>query len=132
MGGHVQARRLWRDYYADVGGIVFVVDTADRERFAECRTELDGVLGADELRGVPVLVLGNKSDAAGAVGEEGLRGVLGLGYTSEFLSLLFAFVFFCCFGDGGRDIALWGDAVLWGRVRLGLTIFSSWEGKCDV
>lgn len=41
VGGHVIARRLWREYYADVDAIVFLVDSVDRERFDEVKVELD-------------------------------------------------------------------------------------------
>lgn len=37
LGGHETARRIWRDYYATVNGILFVVDAADRTRFEEAR-----------------------------------------------------------------------------------------------
>lgn len=49
LGGHASARQIWRNYYARVDGIVFLVDLADRARFPEANLELDWLMSDDML-----------------------------------------------------------------------------------
>ncbi|XP_049849554.1 uncharacterized protein LOC126319894 [Schistocerca gregaria] len=78
MGGHLQARKIWKEYFLEVNAVVFLVDTSNPARFPECKKELDSLLEAEELRKVPFAILGNKIDNLNSVTEEELRRALGL------------------------------------------------------
>lgn len=78
LGGHMAARRLWKNYFAAVEGIVFLVDVTDHDRFPEAREELSRLLMDETLGTCPFLILGNKIDRKGAVSEMQLQKELGL------------------------------------------------------
>lgn len=78
VGGQDRIRSLWKHYFLNTDGLVFVVDSADPERFEEARAELNAILENDEMRGVPFVLMANKQDLPGARNPMDLAEVLGL------------------------------------------------------
>ena len=78
LGGHRQARRVWKDYFLAVDAIVFLIDCTNRERFLESKVELDSLLADGQVSNVPVLILGNKIDKSGAASEAEILDVFNL------------------------------------------------------
>mmetsp|Transcript_4267 Transcript_4267/g.9227 ORF Transcript_4267/g.9227 Transcript_4267/m.9227 type:complete len:182 (+) Transcript_4267:76-621(+) len=62
IGGQDKIRKLWRYYYQGVKGLIFVVDSSDRDRIDLAREELEKILREEEMRDVCVLVYANKQD----------------------------------------------------------------------
>lgn len=66
VDGGTCTRPMWKWYYNDAIGLVFVVDAADVERLERARCELHLLVDAAPSR--PLLVLANKCDRPGALG----------------------------------------------------------------
>jgi len=67
VGGQDKIRPLWRHYYSGTQGLIFVVDSGDRARIEEARTELHRIINDREMRDSLLLVLANKQDLPGAM-----------------------------------------------------------------
>eukprot|EP00299_Pterocystis_sp_00344_P008704 c3406_g1_i1.p1 GENE.c3406_g1_i1~~c3406_g1_i1.p1 ORF type:complete len:191 (-),score=32.48 c3406_g1_i1:48-620(-) len=78
VGGQDKIRPLWRHYYQNTQGLIFVVDSNDRERVTEAAEELGKMLAEDELRDAVVLVFANKQDLPKAMPVSELQEKLGL------------------------------------------------------
>ncbi len=78
VGGQDKIRPLWRHYFTGSEGLVFVVDSVDKSRFGEAKEELDWILEADEMAGVPVVVMANKQDMPNACSPSDVAERLGL------------------------------------------------------
>lgn len=83
LGGHKAARALWKQYFAAVEAVVFLVDATDQKRFPEAKEELTELLATEELNNVPFLVLGNKVDLPAAVSEAVLKQELNVQTTGK-------------------------------------------------
>ena len=51
-------RSLWKQYFSNTQGLIFVVDSIDRDRIDEAK----GLLIEEELRDASLLVFANKQD----------------------------------------------------------------------
>ncbi|OMJ11283.1 ADP-ribosylation factor [Smittium culicis] len=78
VGGQDKIRPLWRYYFQNTQGIIFVIDSNDRERVNEARDELHQLLNEDELRDSLLLVLANKQDLPNAMASAEITDKLGL------------------------------------------------------
>jgi hypothetical protein len=73
-----QIRPLWRHHFLDKQGLIFVVDSTDRNRIGEARDELHRTLYEDELRDAVLLVFANKQDLPNAMNAAEITDKLGL------------------------------------------------------
>ena len=64
--------------FQNTQGIIFVVDSNDRERISEAREELQRMLNEDELRDALLLVFANKQDLPNAMNAAEITDKLGL------------------------------------------------------
>eukprot|EP01083_Nonionella_stella_P107820 312788_1 len=85
VGGQDKIRPLWRHYYQNTHGIIFVVDSNDGERIDDsaniannARKELHRMLQEDELKDAVLLLLANKQDLPNALAVDDVQRRLGL------------------------------------------------------
>jgi small GTP-binding protein len=79
VAGGKKSRELWKHYYEDTDGMVWMVDAADAERFKESSDALAKAMKDAKLPSdVPVLVLCNKNDKKKAKSVEEIQDELNL------------------------------------------------------
>uniref|UniRef100_A0A915ITB3 ADP-ribosylation factor-like protein 13B n=1 Tax=Romanomermis culicivorax TaxID=13658 RepID=A0A915ITB3_ROMCU len=69
IGGSPKIRQIWRNYFAEIHGLIYVVDASDRNRIEENKQELMKLLSDPRIQGKPCLLLLNKQDINGAYDE---------------------------------------------------------------
>ncbi|EER18030.1 ADP ribosylation factor 1, putative [Perkinsus marinus ATCC 50983] len=78
VGGQDKIRPLWRHYYQNTQGVIFVVDSNDRDRIEDARQELSRMMEEDELKDAALLVFANKQDLPNAMSASEITDKLGL------------------------------------------------------
>lgn len=64
MSGQSKYRSLWEQYYGDVQGIIWVIDSTDKLRLCVVKDEIETMMRHKDVDGVkfPILFCANKSD----------------------------------------------------------------------
>ncbi|KAH8239309.1 hypothetical protein KR200_010519, partial [Drosophila serrata] len=78
LGGQTSIRPYWRCYYSNTDAIIYVVDSADRDRIGISKDELLYMLREEELAGAILVVLANKQDMDGCMTVAEVHHALGL------------------------------------------------------
>eukprot|EP01006_Ploeotia_vitrea_P057723 TRINITY_DN68203_c11_g7_i1.p2 TRINITY_DN68203_c11_g7~~TRINITY_DN68203_c11_g7_i1.p2 ORF type:complete len:179 (+),score=16.43 TRINITY_DN68203_c11_g7_i1:22-558(+) len=78
LGGQTSIRPYWRCYYNNTNAIIYVVDSADRERIGIAKQELTAMLDEEELKDTILMVFANKQDVQGCMTVEEITEALAL------------------------------------------------------
>ncbi|KAF1823898.1 ARF/SAR superfamily [Dissoconium aciculare CBS 342.82] len=78
VGGQDKIRPLWRHYFSGTQGLIFVIDSNDRDRIEEARNELARIIQDREMKDALLLVFANKQDIAGAMRPQEVSDALDL------------------------------------------------------
>ncbi|KAG8468990.1 hypothetical protein KFE25_007508 [Diacronema lutheri] len=78
IGGQKSIRPYWKNYYDATDGLIYMIDSADRNRAEETAEELAILLDEEKLDGVTVLLFANKQDLITAMPPEELMSALKL------------------------------------------------------
>mmetsp|Transcript_38260 Transcript_38260/g.39714 ORF Transcript_38260/g.39714 Transcript_38260/m.39714 type:complete len:182 (+) Transcript_38260:27-572(+) len=78
VGGQDKIRVLWKHYYQNTDGLIFVVDSNDRDRVDDAAEELKKMLAEEELKDCILLVMANKQDLKDAMPPNDVTEKIGL------------------------------------------------------
>ena len=78
VGGQDKIRPLWRHYYENIQGLIFVIDSNDRDRVDDAKEEFQRIINEDKLKEVVFLVYANKQDLPNAMTVAEVTDKLGL------------------------------------------------------
>ncbi|OIW08802.1 hypothetical protein TanjilG_16383 [Lupinus angustifolius] len=67
VGGQEKLRALWRHYFNNTDGLIYVVDSLDRERLGKAKQEFQNIINDPFMLNSVILVFANKQDLRGAM-----------------------------------------------------------------
>jgi ADP-ribosylation factor protein 6 len=62
VGGADKIRPLWRHYYSETQALIFVVDSTDKTRMDEAKSEFHRIIEDKEMKDAVILIFANKND----------------------------------------------------------------------
>jgi len=78
VGGQEKLRPLWKHYFSTTDGLIYVVDSLDRERIRKATAEFQAIVNDPLMRNSIILVFANKQDMKGAMTPAEVCEALGL------------------------------------------------------
>ena len=78
LGRQDKVRVLWKHFYKNTDGVIFIVDSNDKDRFENASDELKKLLAEEDLKDAPLLIMANKQDLTGAISPNDITEKLGL------------------------------------------------------
>ncbi|KAJ7189510.1 hypothetical protein O6H91_Y532300 [Diphasiastrum complanatum] len=67
VGGQEKLRPLWKHYFTNTDGLIYVVDSLDRDRISKAKNEFQAIVSDPLMRNCAILVFANKQDMKGAM-----------------------------------------------------------------
>ncbi|KAJ7209361.1 hypothetical protein O6H91_Y480600 [Diphasiastrum complanatum] len=78
VGGQEKLRPLWKHYFTNTDGLIYVVDSLDRDRISKAKNEFQAIVSDPLMRNCAILVFANKQDMKGAMSAAEVCEALGL------------------------------------------------------
>uniref|UniRef100_A0A061QX77 Arf/Sar family, other n=1 Tax=Tetraselmis sp. GSL018 TaxID=582737 RepID=A0A061QX77_9CHLO len=78
VGGQEKLRPLWRHYFNNTDGLIYVVDSMDRDRIQKAAAEFKTIIEDPLMRNSAILVFANKQDMKGCLAPSEVCEALGL------------------------------------------------------
>lgn len=78
VGGQEKLRPLWRHYFNNTDGLIYVVDSLDKDRIDRAATEFHSIINDPFMRNSAILVFANKQDMKNCMSAAEVAEALGM------------------------------------------------------